>query len=93
LSTAAVLVPSNSGISKVDQELFHKGYIAGWQSVRGDNDPVVVPISPVQVGPATFMIGFARGSRDANGSGLHRLASSRPPVFLVLDNSTDTEAA
>jgi hypothetical protein len=49
----------------VDQELFHKGYIAGWRSIRGDDGPVVVPTSPVRVGPATYMVGFARGARDA----------------------------
>jgi hypothetical protein len=40
----------------MDQEFFHKGYVAGWQSIKGHDGPVVVPTSPVQVGRATYML-------------------------------------
>jgi hypothetical protein len=91
MSTAAVLIPRNSGNSDVDQEFFSQQLHRGM--AIGNNDTIVVPISPVQVGPATFVIGFARGSRDAQVPGLHRHAGSRPPMFLVSDNSIDTEVA
>jgi hypothetical protein len=49
-----------------DHEPFQQGYVAGWQSVRGaDEQPVLIPPSPVLVGPAMYMIGFSRGARDA----------------------------
>ena len=56
----------------MDQEFFHKGYVAGWQSIRGHDGPVVVPTSPVQVGRATYMLGFARGARDAKAKAADR---------------------
>jgi hypothetical protein len=81
LSTAAVLVPSNSGNSDVDQGTFSQGLRRG-DGDRSGATTTLLPVSPVQVGPATFMIGFARGSRDAQVPGLHRHAGSRPPMFL-----------
>jgi hypothetical protein len=51
---------------QVDHRPFQQGYIAGWQSVRGaDDQPVLVPPSPVFVGLAMYMVGFSRGARDA----------------------------
>jgi hypothetical protein len=51
---------------EVDQEPFQQGYTAGWQSVRGtDDDPVLIPPSPVFIGQAMYMVGFSRGVRDA----------------------------
>jgi hypothetical protein len=51
---------------RADHQPFQQGYIAGWQSVRGANDqPVLIPQSPVFVGPAMYMVGFSRGARDA----------------------------
>jgi hypothetical protein len=50
----------------IGQQYFQQGYVAGWQSVRGaDDQPVLIPPSPVLVGPAMYMIGFSRGARDA----------------------------
>jgi hypothetical protein len=52
----------------VDHRPFQQGYIAGWQSVRGgDDQPVLVPPSPVFVGSAMYMVGYSRGARDAGG--------------------------
>jgi hypothetical protein len=49
-----------------DYRPFQEGYIAGWQSVRGaDDQPVLIPPSPVFVGPAMYMVGYSRGARDA----------------------------
>jgi hypothetical protein len=49
-----------------DQAPFQRGYLAGWQSVRGaDDQPVWVPQSPVFVKQALYMVGFSRGARDA----------------------------
>jgi hypothetical protein len=51
---------------RVDHEPFQQGYVAGWRSVRGaDDHPVLIPPSPVFVGPAMYMVGFSRGARDA----------------------------
>jgi hypothetical protein len=45
---------------------FEQGYVAGWQSVRGpDEQPLLIPPSPVFVGPAMYLVGFSRGVRDA----------------------------
>jgi hypothetical protein len=50
----------------VDHQPFEQGYVAGWQSVRGaDDQPLLIPPSPVFVGPAMYMVGYFRGSRDA----------------------------
>jgi hypothetical protein len=50
----------------IDQQPFQQGYVAGWQSVRGkDDQPVLIPPSPVLVGLAMYMVGFSRGARDA----------------------------
>ena len=47
---------------------FGRGYLAGWQSVRGaDDEPLLIPPSPVLVGPAMYMVGYSRGARDAGG--------------------------
>jgi hypothetical protein len=40
------------------------GYLAGWRSVREDQ-PVLIPLCPVLVGTAMYMVGFSRGARDA----------------------------
>jgi hypothetical protein len=46
---------------------FEQGYIAGWQSVRGaDDEPVLIPRSPVFVGPTMYTVGYSRGARDAS---------------------------
>jgi hypothetical protein len=51
---------------QADHHPFQQGYIAGWQSVRGaDDQPVLIPPSPVFVGPVMYMVGFSRGTRDA----------------------------
>jgi hypothetical protein len=51
---------------EIDQQYFQQGYVAGWQSVRGaDDQPVLIPPSPVLVGRAMYMVGFSRGARDA----------------------------
>jgi hypothetical protein len=65
--------PKHLGAGSLDREAqqadhhpFQQGYIAGWQSVRGaDDQPVLIPPSPVFVGPAMYMIGYSRGTRDA----------------------------
>jgi hypothetical protein len=50
----------------VNQAPFRRGYIAGWQAVRGaDDQPIFVPPSPVFVEPTMYMVGFSRGARDA----------------------------
>jgi hypothetical protein len=50
----------------VDHEPFDQGYLEGWQAVRGvDDQPVLIPPCPVLVGPAIYMVGFSRGTRDA----------------------------
>jgi hypothetical protein len=50
----------------VDHRPFEQGYVAGWQSVRGaDDQPVLIPPSPVFVAPAMYMVGYSRGARDA----------------------------
>jgi hypothetical protein len=57
--------PAPAG-SSADQESFQQGYVAGWRSVRGDDDhPPIIPLSPVFVGPSMYMVGFSRGARDA----------------------------
>jgi hypothetical protein len=57
---------ARSFLHHLDQEPFQQGYIAGWQSVRGaDNHPLLIPLSPVFVGQAMYMVGFSRGARDA----------------------------
>ena len=49
-----------------DHQPFQEGYVAGWQLVRGaDDQPVLIPPSPVFVGPAMYMVGYSRGARDA----------------------------
>jgi hypothetical protein len=54
-------------LRRVDQALFQRGYIAGWQSVRGGDDhPALVPQSTVFVGQVIYMVGFSRGARDAS---------------------------
>jgi hypothetical protein len=56
----------SAGPHLVNQEPFRRGYIAGWQSVRGaDDQPIFVPPSPVFVGSTMYMVGFSRGARDA----------------------------
>jgi hypothetical protein len=51
---------------QVDHRPFQQGYIAGWQSVRGaDDHPPLIPLSPVFVEPAMYMVGYSRGARDA----------------------------
>jgi hypothetical protein len=51
---------------QADHHPFQQGYIAGWQSARGaDDQPVPIPPYPVFVGPAMYMVGFSRGTRDA----------------------------
>ena len=51
---------------QAEHQPFEQGYIAGWQSVRGaDDQPLLIPPSPVFVGPAMYMVGFSRGARDA----------------------------
>ena len=47
-----------------NHEPFLQGYLAGWQSVRGDQPPLIPPC-PVLVGAAMYMVGFSRGARDA----------------------------
>jgi hypothetical protein len=50
----------------VDHRPFEQGYVAGWQSVRGaDDQPPLIPPSPVFVGSAMYMVGYSRGARDA----------------------------
>jgi hypothetical protein len=50
----------------VNQGPFRRGYIAGWQSVRGaDDQPIFVPPSPVFLESTMYMVGFSRGARDA----------------------------
>jgi hypothetical protein len=50
----------------VDHRPFQQGYVAGWQSVRGaDDQPVLIPPSPVFVGPAMYIAGYSRCARDA----------------------------
>jgi len=57
---------TRSFLHHLNQEPFQQGYIAGWQSVRGaDNHPLLIPLSPVFVGQAMYMVGFSRGARDA----------------------------
>ena len=52
---------------QAEHQSFEQGYLAGWQSVRGaDDEPVLIPPSPVFIGPAMYMVGFSRGARDAN---------------------------
>jgi hypothetical protein len=49
-----------------DYRPFQQGYIAGWQSVRGAGEqPVLIPPSPVFVGPVMYMVGYSRGARGA----------------------------
>jgi hypothetical protein len=48
---------------KVDSTPCRHGYLAGWRSVR-DDQPVLIPPSPVFVGPVMYMVGFSRGARD-----------------------------
>jgi hypothetical protein len=44
----------------------HEGYLAGWRSVRGPTDlPANIPASPVKVPTTAYMVGMARGIRDA----------------------------
>jgi hypothetical protein len=52
------------GAQQVDSRSFRYGYLAGWQSVREDQ-PVLIPLCPVFVGTAMYMVGFSRGARDA----------------------------
>jgi hypothetical protein len=50
----------------LDQEKFDDGDIAGWQLVEGPlSRPVMIPRCPVPIESAMYMIGFARGVRDA----------------------------
>lgn len=50
----------------LDQEKFDDGYIAGWQLVEGPHArPVMIPRCPAPIESAMYMIGFARGVRDA----------------------------
>jgi hypothetical protein len=49
---------------QVDCKPFRDGYLAGWRSVREDQ-PVLIPLCPVLVGTAMYMVGFSRGARDA----------------------------
>jgi hypothetical protein len=51
----------------LDHEAFRDGYIAGWRSVRGEA-PEQVPLSPVFVRSAMYMLGFSRGARDATAT-------------------------
>jgi hypothetical protein len=49
-----------------EHQPFEQGYLAGWHSLRGaDDEPVLIPSSPVFVGPMMYMVGFSRGARDA----------------------------
>jgi hypothetical protein len=58
----------------LDPRPFEQGYIAGWQSVRGaDEQPPLIPPSPVFVGPAMYVVGYSRGARDARAVTPHRL--------------------
>jgi hypothetical protein len=53
-------------VSPGEHQPFQEGYVAGWQSVRGaDGYPLLIPPSPVFVGSAMYMVGYSRGSRDA----------------------------
>jgi hypothetical protein len=53
-------------VPSAEHRPFQDGYVAGWQSVRGADDyPLLVPPSPVFVRATMYMVGFSRGSRDA----------------------------
>ena len=59
----------DSEAQQVDHEPFNHGYLEGWQSVRGaDDQSVLIPLCPVVVGPAIYMVGFSRGTRDARAT-------------------------
>jgi hypothetical protein len=49
----------------LNQDSFRRGYIAGWQSVKGANEHPDAPEAPAEVGVSLYLIGFSRGIRDA----------------------------
>jgi hypothetical protein len=61
-----------------EEKTFDEGYLAGWRSLRDPADvPVNIPASPVTVPTTAFMVGMARGIRDAAGMGGLRYPAER----------------
>jgi hypothetical protein len=64
----------------MDQDSFRRGYIAGWQSVKGSDEHPDVPEAPAEVGVSLYLVGFSRGVRDAKLAPLpNRRSPSSPP--------------
>jgi hypothetical protein len=47
---------------------FRNGYVAGWQSIRADDQPVAFPVFQVREGETPYRAGIAFGVRDAIAS-------------------------
>jgi hypothetical protein len=49
----------------VGRDPFSQGYIDGWRSVRGDEEPRAIPPAPAVAGKSMYLVGFHRGVADA----------------------------
>jgi hypothetical protein len=54
------------GVSAMERGPFERGYVAGWQYVRGSEDvPANAPQSPMRIAAEAYKAGFSRGVKDA----------------------------
>jgi hypothetical protein len=58
-------------------EAFKEGYLAGWRLVRGAGETPDVPASTVSIGRAAYLVGLARGLRDAEARSLAETRHAR----------------
>lgn len=66
---------------------FRKGYVAGWQSVRGRDQPSDFPVFQVQEGETPYRAGIALGIRDAVASIITMKQGTEPSIADWLDNA------
>jgi hypothetical protein len=60
--------PATITLLRMPQTEFQNGYIAGWQSIRADEQPPDFPVFQVQEGETPYRAGITLGVRDAVAS-------------------------
>jgi hypothetical protein len=66
---------------------FRTGYVAGWQSIKGREQPSVFPMIHVPDGKTPFRAGIALGVRDAVASIAAEKRGTEPSIDDWLDNA------
>jgi hypothetical protein len=65
---------------------FRNGYVAGWQSIKGREQPTAFPIFLVPDGETPYRAGVALGVRDAIAS-IAEKASTEPSIDDWFDDA------